>query len=259
MARIALVSTTPDTVPTRSLPDEVPVAITCNGTSQAVMMASPHDIEDFAWGFAWTEGLISGPAEVERFELVDHGASGIEAQFWLIPARAAALAARRRDRIGPVGCGLCGIESLEEATRPPSCIKAGGTVPASDVARATEMLRAAQSRGDHCRGLHAAGFLRPGLGVQPVREDVGRHNALDKLCGALLRDGTDPASGALVLSSRVSIDLVQKTARAGCPMLIAVSTPTRASVATAEASGMTLVALARGGAFEVFTHPHRIV
>lgn len=258
MARLALVSTTPDAAPTRRLPEEVPVAITCNGSSQAVMMASPHDIEDFAWGFAWTEGLISDSAEVERFERIDHGAHGIEAQFWLAPERAAALAARRRDRIGPAGCGLCGIESLEEATRSPSRVPAGVVIAEAEVARATDMLRAAQSRGESCRGLHAAGFLRPGRGIQTVREDVGRHNALDKLCGALLRGEQDPATGAIVLSSRVSIDLVQKTARAGCPVLVAVSTPTVASVAAADEADMTLVALARGGAYEVFTHPHRI-
>lgn len=258
MARLALVSTT-DAAPSRSLPDEVPVAITCNGSSQAVMMASPHDIGDFAWGFAWTEGLVTDPSEIERFETVDHDANGIEARFWLTPDRAEALAARRRERVGPVGCGLCGIESLEEATRPPPRVGSGGTIPSDDIARATDMLRASQSRSAHCRGLHAAGFLRPGLGVQTVREDVGRHNALDKLCGAVLRAEEDPAHGAIILSSRVSIDLVQKTATVGCPVLVAVSTPTVAAVAAADAAGMTLVALARGGAFDVFTHPRRIV
>ncbi|WP_375262008.1 formate dehydrogenase accessory sulfurtransferase FdhD [Palleronia sp.] len=258
MAQLALVPPTQAAAP-RGLPDEVPVAITCNGSSQAVMMASPHDIEDFAWGFTWTEGIVSGRAEVEQFDTVDHGANGIEARFWLTSDRAEALAARRRERVGPVGCGLCGIESLEEATRPLPRVDAGGAIPASDIARATDMLRTAQSRSAHCRGLHAAGFLQPGRGVGTVREDVGRHNALDKVCGAVLRAGKDAAAGAIVLSSRVSIDLVQKTATAGCPILVAVSTPTRAAVAAAEAADLTLVALARGGAFEVFTHPRRIV
>lgn len=258
MARLAVVPETDAALP-RSLPDEVAVAITCNGSSQAVMMASPHDIADFAWGFAWTEGIVLDPVEVEHFETVDHGAQGIEARFWLTPDRAEALAARRRDRVGPVGCGLCGIESLEEATRRPPRVNADGAIPASDIARATDMLRAAQSRSAHCRGLHAAGFLQPGRGVDTVREDVGRHNALDKLCGAVLRAEDDPADGAIVLSSRVSIDLVQKTATAGCPVLVAVSTPTQAAVAAAEAADLTLVALARGGAFEVFTHPRRII
>lgn len=258
MAQLALVSTTRTAAP-RTLPDEVPVAISCNGSSQAVMMASPHDLSDFAWGFAWTEGLIRDRAEVERFEIVDHGARGIETRFWLVPERSAALAARRRERIGPVGCGLCGIDSLDEATRPPPRVESDTTIPGAEVSRATDMLRRAQTRSSDCRGLHAAGFLSPGFGVQLAREDVGRHNALDKLCGALLKAGTDPAGGAVVLSSRVSIDLVQKTARAGCPVLIAVSTPTTAAVDAAEAAGITLVALARGESYELFTHPARIV
>lgn len=242
------------------LPEETPVAITCNGSAQAVMMATPRDLADFAWGFAWTEGLLSALGDVEHFEVLDHGAEGREARFWLVPERAAALGARRRRMAGPVGCGLCGIDSLREALRPPAALHDTLlSVPAREVAGATEALRRHQPLRARMRGLHAAGFLRPGAGIVLAREDVGRHNAVDKVCGALLRAGIDPAGGAIVTSSRVSVDLVQKCGAAGIPMLIAVSTPTALSGAAAEASGITLVARARKGAYEVFSRPDRIV
>ena len=242
------------------LPEETPVAITCNGSAQAVMMATPRDLADFAWGFAWTEGLFSAPGEVEHFEILDHGTEGREARFWLIPERAAALGARRRRMAGPVGCGLCGIDSLREAIRAPAALH--DTVlrlPDREVAEATGALRRHQPLRARMRGLHAAGFLRPGAGIVLAREDVGRHNAIDKVCGALLRAGAEASGGAIVTTSRVSVDLVQKCAAAGAPLLIAVSTPTDLAVGAAEAAGVTLVARARGGSYEVFSRPDRIV
>ena len=242
----------------RALPAEVPIAITFNGSTQAVMMATPADIEDFAHGFALTEGAITDLAQIERFETVAHD-RGIEARFWLTEDRAGALAERRRSMAGPVGCGLCGIDSLDQAMRDLPRLPEGGLrlTPAL-VGRATDLLRATQPLHDQTRATHAAGFLLPGTGIAMTREDVGRHNALDKLIGALIRSGTDPASGACVMTSRVSVELVQKAAMAGIPALIAVSAPTALAVQTAEDAGVTLVAFARGGGFEIYAHPQRI-
>jgi len=241
----------------RALPEEVPVALVFNGTTQAVMMATPVDLADFALGFALTEGIITDPAQVEEFEMVDH-ANGIETRFWLSDDRAQALAKRRRTMAGPVGCGLCGIDSLEQALRSVPHVMTDLRLSASDVARATDGLRNDQSLHDLTRATHAAGFLLPGSGVVLAREDVGRHNALDKLIGAIVKQGIDPTQGAAVMTSRLSVELVQKCALAGIPALIAVSAPTGAAVRLAEEAGITLAAFARGGGFDLFSHPQRI-
>lgn len=240
----------------RALPDEVPVAIVFNGTTQAVMMATPADLTDFARGFALTEG-IAAPAEIQSLEILPQP-RGIEARVWLTAAAEARLAARRRAMTGPVGCGLCGIDSLEEALRPPQPVLGEPRLTPADVAAAMAGLRAHQALHDATRAVHAAGFYLPGQGVVLGREDVGRHNALDKLAGALVAAGTDAAAGAVVLTSRVSVDMVQKTCAVGAPILIAASAPTALAVAEARAAGLTLIALARGAEFEVFTHPHRL-
>jgi FdhD protein len=242
----------------RALPEETPVAIVMDGSTVAVMMTTPADLEDFALGFALTEGLISSRSEVADFEIVEH-AAGIEARFWLTGDRSAALKARRRAMLGPVGCGLCGIDSLEQALRPVPPVGASALrIAAGEVARATDALRALQPLHDQTRAVHAAGFLRPGAGVVLAREDVGRHNALDKLIGAMARAGTDPRCGAFVLTSRVSVEMVQKTAMAGCPVLIAVSAPTARALRIAEDAGITLAAFARAGGFDLYAHPERI-
>ena len=243
----------------RSLPEEVPVALVFGGTTQAVMMATPADIADFAMGFALSEGIVTNPAQIREIEVVDQ-AAGIEARLWLTEERGEALAARRRAMLGPVGCGLCGIDSLEQALRPlPVLPDSGLRLTRAEVAQAPEALRDFQPLHDQTHAVHAAGFLRPGEGIVTVREDVGRHNALDKLIGALVRAGTDPAQGAVVLTSRVSVDMVQKTVMAGCPVLIAVSAPTAQALRVAEAAGLTVAAFARAGAFDLYVAPHRII
>lgn len=241
---------------TRALPEEVPVALVYDGSTQAVMMATPSDLEDFAIGFSLTEGIITDTAQIEELSVEPHD-SGIEVRMWLAPDRGEALTRRRRAMAGPVGCGLCGIDSLEEATRPLPRITASPDLTVTQITGATDALRAAQPLHDETRAVHAAGFLSPD-GLTVAREDVGRHNALDKVIGALARQGTDPATGAFVLTSRVSIELVQKTALAGCGMLIAVSSPTARALRTADDAGITLIALARDGAAEIFTHTDRI-
>ena len=242
----------------RALPDEVPVALVFNGSTQAVMMASPDDIADFSHGFALSEGLIDDLTQIDTFEELHHG-RGIEARFWLRADRAAMLHRRRRAMLGPVGCGLCGIDSLDAAMRAlPRLPDSPLRLSPSDVARATDDLRAHQPLHDRTRAAHAAGFLQPDHGITLAREDVGRHNALDKLIGALARQGIDPASGAFVITSRVSVDMVQKCVIAGAPVLIAVSAPTALAVEMADGANLTLAAFARGDGFDVFAHPQRI-
>ncbi|WP_284264322.1 formate dehydrogenase accessory sulfurtransferase FdhD [Roseicyclus amphidinii] len=242
---------------TRALPEEVPVAVTCNGTTQAVMMCTPADLEDFARGFAFTEGYAR-PDQVERVEIIEAD-QGIEARLWIAEEAAEALGARRRAMMGPVGCGLCGIESLEEALRDLPPVTGALVLDAGEAAGAAEALRAHQPLHDLTHAVHAAGFYVPGQGIVLAREDVGRHNALDKLIGALLRAGIDPASGAIVITSRVSVEMVQKAVLAGCPALIAVSAPTAHALRLAEGAGLTVAAFARGRRIEAFTHTHRIV
>ena len=159
---------------------------------------------------------------------------------------------------GPTGCGLCGVESLVEAMRPPPRVGEGRVFTRDQIMTAVDSLFPLQLLNRETRAVHAAGFWEPERGLVAVREDVGRHNALDKLAGALAREGADARSGLVVLTSRVSIEMVQKSAMIGAPVLVAVSAPTALAVRMAEACGMTLVAIARKDGFEIFTHPHRL-
>ncbi len=236
----------------RDLPDEVAVALSFNGTTQAVMMASPSDLTDFARGFAISEG-IAALDEIESITVVDTD-RGIDVQTWLAPAAEARLAARRRVMAGPVGCGLCGIDSIEQALRDVPRVTADLRLTPAQICDAVAALPQHQRLHDATRAVHAAAFWQPGRGIVAAREDVGRHNALDKLIGATFPVGP----GAVVMTSRVSTDLVQKVAMLGAPVLIAVSAPTAEAVALADRAGITLVALARADRFEVFTHSHRI-
>ena len=242
----------------RLLAAEVAVALSFNGTTQAVMMATPANLEDFALGFAVTEGIAT-QAEIDSITAVET-TGGIDVQVWLHPEAEARLANRRRTMAGPVGCGLCGIDSLAEAMRPLPPVPASDLhLTAAHVLSAAAALTGGQPLHDATRAAHAAGFWTPGSGMVAVCEDVGRHNALDKLAGLLIRAGQDFSAGAVVLTSRLSVDLVQKCAVIGAPVMIAVSAPTTAAVALAGDCGITLIALARADRFEVFTHTSRIL
>ena len=242
----------------RVIPEETPIAFTYGGSTHAVMMATPADLEDFAVGFAITEGLVDQPDEAGEVDIVASEA-GIELRAWLAGGRQEAYAARKRSMAGPTGCGLCGVESLEAATRVLPEIHNSLTVPAEGLIDAMARLPDAQRINQETRAVHAAGFWNPATGALIVREDVGRHNALDKLAGALARQGVAASQGVGLMTSRVSVELVQKAARIGAPILAAVSAPTALAVRNAEKCGMTLVAVMRGRDFEVFTHPGRIV
>jgi FdhD protein len=239
----------------RMLADEVAVALTFNGSTQAVMMATPDHLADFATGFALTEGLAR-PEEIESLDVVETD-RGLDVQIWVTPQAAARLAARRRQMAGPVGCGLCGIDSLEQALRdlPPVPHGPFRLTPAQIMAAVAALPRH-QPLHDTVRAAHCAA-LWDGARVVLAREDVGRHNALDKLAGAMVRASTHP-TGAVVLTSRVSIDLVQKVAALRLPVMIAVSSPTADAVALAESLNITLIAQARPDRFEAFTHTDRI-
>ncbi len=242
----------------RNLPAEFAVALVYNGTTQAVMMATPDALEDFAYGFSLTEGIISDISEIHELTVFE-SENGIELRMWLAPEAESRFQARRRAQVGPVGCGLCGIDSLEEALRVLPKLAAGSLrLAPEDVAEAMDGLTRHQALNDATRAAHAAGFYVPGPGVALVREDVGRHNALDKLAGAMARAGQSGADGALVITSRVSVDLVQKAAMIGAPVLLAASAPTALAISESEAAGITLIAVVRGADFEVFTHPERI-
>ncbi|MBD9374868.1 formate dehydrogenase accessory sulfurtransferase FdhD [Rhizobium sp. ARZ01] len=243
----------------RIVPEEVPIAFTYHGSTHAVMMATPADLEDFAVGFSLTEGIISDADEIELVEVVAEE-KGIDLQIRLADVQSAALTARRRHMAGPVGCGLCGIESIEQAVRvTPSVRTSALTLTEGEVAEAVRLLNGQQPLHMETHAVHGAAFFVPGTGLIAVREDVGRHNALDKLAGAAARAGYRGSAGAVVVTSRVSVEMVQKTAVVGSPFIIAISAPTALAIRTAEEAGMTLIALVRGDEFEIFTGAERVI
>jgi FdhD protein len=242
---------------TRAVPAEVPVALVYDGSTYAVMMASPGDLEDFAVGFSLSEGIVSSSDEIAGLDVVRQD-KGIELRLWLAADRGRNLAERRRRIAGPTGCGLCGVESLEAAI--PACprVSADLSIGSTEIEAAVAAMPPAQSLHQVTRAVHGAAFWTRARGLEGLAEDVGRHNALDKLIGRLHRERTDAGAGIVLLTSRVSVEMVQKAAVAGAPILIAISAPTALALQAAEQAGITLVAIARADGFEVFTHPHRI-
>jgi FdhD protein len=220
-------------------------------------MASPANLEDFAVGFSLNEGVIVRAEDIVSLEVVDQPL-GIELRMRLAPAPGREMARRRRRRAGPVGCGLCGVESLEEAMRPPAAIVSDLVVSPQAIVAAMGALGARQPLNDETRAVHAAGLFRPGAGITHVREDVGRHNALDKLAGALAREGTSARDGIILMTSRVSVELIQKAAAMGAPILAAVSAPTALAVRMASDAGVTIVAVVRADGLEVFSCGWRV-
>jgi FdhD protein len=241
----------------RTIPEETPVALTYGRATQAVMMATPADLADFALGFSLAEHIVAHPAEIRSLEIVVVE-GGIELRMDLAEERQSGLARRQRRIVGPGGCGLCGMDSLAEALRPPPAVTSGTRFTAADIQRALASMPVAQQLNALTRAVHAAGFWTPAHGLVALREDVGRHNALDKLLGAVVGSGLEAGEGIVLLSSRVSVEMVQKTAVLGAPAIVAVSAPTALAVRTARAAGLTLIGVARDDAFEVFTHPDRI-
>jgi FdhD protein len=242
----------------RAVPNETPVAMSYRGETYAVMMATPCDLEDFALGFTLNEGIATSFSEIENVDIVEVD-GGFDLQIGLSDIAYGRIKQRKRAMAGPVGCGLCGVDSIAAAMRPTGrLVDPGFSLSPAEVCEALDMLSSAQPLNALTRAMHGAGLYVPGQGLKLVREDVGRHNALDKLCGAVARGGVNGGTGAVVLTSRVSLEMVQKTAVCGSSYILAVSAPTALAIDTARKAGITLAALVRGPDFEVFTHPNRI-
>jgi FdhD protein len=242
----------------RTIPEETALALTYNGGTYAVMMGTPRDLRDFAIGFSLSEGIIQSPDDIDTLDIVDLD-DGIELRMWLAPSRADRLSERRRHIAGPTGCGLCGIDSIAEAIRPAAIVAQGRSFAPREIMTAMQSVPPLQQINIETRAVHAAAFWMPARGIVALREDVGRHNALDKLAGAVAQEKVAAGEGMVLLTSRVSVEMVQKAAAMGAPLMVAVSAPTALAVRMADTAGITLAAIARADGFEVFTHPGRVV
>ncbi|MEO8927787.1 MAG: formate dehydrogenase accessory sulfurtransferase FdhD [Caulobacteraceae bacterium] len=243
---------------TRDLADERAIALSYDSRPYVVVMGTPADVEDLAVGFTVTERIA--PFEAIERVILSSTEEGLLADVLLSPSAGHALSrARRRTLEARSSCGLCGVESLKEAVRPIAAVGEGPRIARGAIQAALAALEGGQSLGRQTRATHAAAWADPSGAVRLVREDVGRHNALDKLIGAALRAGLEPADAFIVVTSRLSYEMVDKTAAAGVAVLAAISAPTALAIRQATAAGMTLIALAREDGHAVFTRPERIV
>ncbi|HTY48762.1 MAG TPA: formate dehydrogenase accessory sulfurtransferase FdhD [Steroidobacteraceae bacterium] len=264
--------------------EEVPVALLYNGEPHVVMLATPANLEDLGWGFTLSEELVAHPAEIRGVE-VEAAAEQAEVRIAIAWERFPELLRRRRNLTGRTGCGLCGAETLQQAVRAHPCVGAGVRVSAAQLHQAIERLGALQPLNASTGSVHAAAWVVPGgaaergsagavtggaaaggaaaggegIEIACVREDVGRHNALDKCIGALVRQQADFGTGFMLVTSRASYEMVQKAAAMGISLLAAFSAPTSFAVQQAQRSGMTLVAFARRERHVVYAHPERLV
>jgi FdhD protein len=239
---------------TRGVAGEVPVSFSYNGLAHAVMMATPADLEDFALGFTLTQEIVERASEIEAME-VRELPTGFLAQMTIAEERFGALAARRRNLAGQTGCGLCGVVELAQAVRELAPIARPPQISPAAIFRALEASRGLQRLNDATGAMHAAFFVSPEGEPLIAREDVGRHNALDKLIGGMLRGGMDTGEGFVLLTSRCSYELVEKAVIARVPALATISMPTTLAIARAEAARLTLVSLARADSVLVFNDP----
>ena len=237
---------------------EVPVALIYNGAPFAVMMATPEDLADFALGFSLSEGIVAHAEEL-RVEEISTSLEGITVALSVPAERAAALEHRRRNLQGRSGCGVCGTESIEAVLRPPPRVADSQALHERALQRALRELRLRQPLNALTGATHAAGWADADGRVLLVREDVGRHNALDKLIGALSAAGLDPAQGFAVVTSRASYEMAMKAAHAGIPLLAAISAPTALAIALAQSANLTLIGFARDDGYAVYTHSQRLL
>lgn len=239
------------------LAEEVPVALVYNGISHAVMLATPADLEDFAIGFSLSECIVGRAGEVLDLEIIE-GGSGIEVQMQITAERAQVLKRHRRSLAGRTGCGLCGTESLDQLARRSARVESSTVLAEGAVARALSGLQVSQALFRATGAVHAAAWCEADGRIELLREDVGRHNALDKMVGALARRGQRFDGGFVLMTSRASYEIVQKAAAAGIAVVAAVSAPTGMAVRVAVESGVTLIGFARGERHCVYSHPQRI-
>src|ERR1700682_5502454 len=242
---------------TRLIPEETALALTYNGGTYAVMMGTPQNLRDFAVGFSLSEGIVQSPNDIDSLDIMELD-DGIELRMWLTRSRAELVNERRRHIAGPTGCGICGIDSIAEAVRPAAIVAKGHTFSPREIMAAMASIAPLQQINIETRAVHAAAFWTPARGIIALREDVGRHNALDKLAGALALEKVATADGMVLFTSRVSVEMVQKTATIGAPLMVAVSAPTALAVRMADAAGIRRAAIARSDGFEVFTNSSRI-
>jgi FdhD protein len=238
--------------------EEMPVALVYHEVPHVVMLATPADLEDYAVGFTLSEALVARAEEIRGVE-VRHGAASVDVHITVAWERFTQLLQRRRNLTGRTGCGLCGAETAADAIRETAAVPKGVEVTTAALHAAIEELAGRQPINARTGSVHAAAWVVPGEGIRVVREDVGRHNALDKTIGALTRSGADLAAGFMLITSRASYEMVQKCATVGIPFLAALSAPTAFAVRLAERSGVTLVAFARRDQHVVYAHPGRLL
>jgi FdhD protein len=242
---------------TDQVAEEMPVALVYHGVPHVVMLATPADLEDFAVGFTLSEGLVERPDEIRSVE-VTSGAEAADVKITVAWERFSGLLQRRRNLTGRTGCGLCGAETAEEAIRELQPVGPGPTVTTASLHEAIEQLATMQPINARTGSVHAAAWVIPGKGVQFVREDVGRHNALDKAIGALVRSAAERSEGYMLITSRASFEMVQKSATVGISFLAAFSAPTAFAVRLAQKTGLTLVAFARRDRHVVYANAERL-
>ena len=236
--------------------DEVPVAMVYNGISHAVMMATPASLEAFGLGFSLAEGILQDRRELYDMEVIQRR-EGIELHMRIAQERFAELKSRRRNLTGRTGCGLCGTESLQQVMRPLRTVDSEVQLAPAAVRKALAQLPEHQKLQAITGAAHAAAWVSPQGEIARCEEDIGRHNALDKLIGTLARHAVDTRTGFALVTSRASYEMVQKSASAGIAVLVAVSAPTGLAIDLARESGMTLAGFARGDSMVLYTHPQR--
>jgi len=251
----------PDTAPEPDwLAQEVPLALEYNGISHATILATPCDLEDLALGFSLTEGIIRSASDLHDMEITETGRGHI-AQLTIASACFSQLKQRRRTLAGRTGCGLCGLESLDDVVRPlPPVPGPSQPISPASILRAMQSLEDVQPLHQQTGATHAAAWADLSGDILHLREDVGRHNALDKLIGVLMhrRRQHNTAAGFALISSRASFEMVQKAASVGIPAVVAVSAPTHYAVQTAQELGVMLIGFARKQDFTVYTHPQHL-
>jgi FdhD protein len=242
---------------TERVVEETPVVIVYNRVPHVVMMATPTDLDDFVLGFSLTEELIRRPADLLAVE-IERFSQGIEVHATIAPECEGVVASRTRRFTGRTGCGICGSDSIAAVLKEIHPVPGGRPVAPGVVMRALDALIERQTLNRVAGAVHAAGWANPDGTIELAREDVGRHNALDKLVGAAVRQGIDPANGFVVVTSRASFEMVQKATVLGAPILAAISGPTGLAVRVAHQAGLTLVGFARRGRLTVYSRPERI-